>query len=304
MRGFLEGFGGMHHSFNLSCRLVPASSLTFISWRQRRGSLGQPGIPPKAEPPPHPSVLRPWRVPELASSAAMRAFSAYFLGAPAAAPCPRDRLELLALDHVEVFAQEFSAWLEPSVTSRLNAWAAPRGSLSAARSHRKTFFFLFSDWWSGSSLNSPCALAGRPMATILRRGSSTGSWLQNAASLVMFRFTCDRIDCRTKRTEKPEAGKEAPMIRPAERNPGQGRSHHHLISKSRARRTFSRHYSSTGRAGRPRGAARHGAADRNRRYYVMMPNPHYRRRTVRVMELGRCGRPGESARAENGCSDT
>ena len=79
--------------------------------------------------------------------------------------------------------------------------------------------------------------------------------------LVMPRFPCNRIK-RLTRNQNHNAKRNA-HDRPADRYCDQGRQDHHLHHPSRTRRAVSGHHLLHGRAGDPRGTARHGAAARH-----------------------------------------
>ena len=77
----------------------------------------------------------------------------------------------------------------------------------------------------------------------------------------MLPFPCNRIKPSTRSQNRKE--KRNAHDRPADRYSDQGRQDHHLHHPSRTRRAISGHHLLHGRAGDPRGTARHGAAARH-----------------------------------------
>src|SRR6266849_4096078 len=215
----------------------------------------------RASPKPHPSVfMLPLsgaddETPSLASSAPMRAFSASFSSRASRA------ISLTASNSSRLTMSRsrriFSAWLRTTVSiSRLTPWAAPAASFIRRPISSKNRLLV----WVISISPVGCAVVGKsnngdPERAV--QGRSCARKSQSAChvpvSLQSYRTSAP--------SKKPRNRKdtETSHDRPADRNPDQGRPRHHVHHPSRARRPASGHHLLHGRAGDPRGTARHGA---------------------------------------------
>src|SRR5258706_14240533 len=199
--------------------------------------------------------------PSLASSALMRAFSVSFSSrasrAISLAASNSSRLTMSRSRRI------FSAWLRTTVSiSRLTPWAAPAASFIRRPISSKNRLLV----WVISKISPVgCAVVGKPDNGDPERTVQGRSCRRTRTSrLVMFRFPCNRIE-RPHRAKKRRnrIDKETSHDRPADRHSDQGRPNHYVHHPSRARRPPSRHHLLHGRAGNPRGTARHGAPVRH-----------------------------------------
>src|SRR5712675_2519954 len=180
---------------------------------------------------PHPSVFRPptsgadGETPSLASSTAMRAFSASFSSrasrAISLAASNSSRLTMSRSRRI------FSAWLRTTVSiSRLTPWAAPAASFIRRPISSKNRLLV----WVISKISPVgCAVVGKPDNGDPERTVQGRSCRRTRTSrLVMFRFPCNRIEPPRQVKSENRKDKETSHDRPADRNSDQGRPHHYV----------------------------------------------------------------------------
>src|SRR5882672_9425140 len=195
--------------------------------------------------------------PSLASSAAMRVFSASFSSRASRA------MSLTASNSSRLTMSRsrriFSAWLRTTVsTSRLTPWAAPAASFIRRPISSKNRLLV----WVISGISERLR-RGRYVKTMAIRAARFKAGVVPSMRQVALSCSGFLAIVFNAQIKKPAKRERKAHDRSASRNSYQGRPHHHLHQPSRTRRPTSHRPFLHGRACDPRGTARHGAPARD-----------------------------------------